>query len=139
VLRDHGLKVVSNHSRNWCEEKPAVDEDLLAEFENELKEAQLLRYNNKVRVCKATDQPFNLAFEDIEWSAFCPVLGIQLDYFPTQKRQDNSPEFDKVIPERGYVKGNVKIISARANRLKDNGTMDEHFQIAWYIQEHLKE
>ena len=97
------------------------------------------RFIGKQINCRTQGIPFEVEFEDIEWPDYCPVFGILLDYFSEKPRDDASPEFDKVIPELGYVKGNVKIISSRANRIKYNGTMEEHFQIAWYIQEHMKE
>ena len=52
----------------------------------------------------------------------CPVLGIPLDQDPKGKgeRSDNSPSLDKFIPSLGYVKGNIHIISWRANHLKND-------------------
>lgn len=54
----------------------------------------------------------------------CPVLGLSL------KRGDygakyNSPSIDRIIPGLGYTKGNVRIISYRANWLKNNATPEE--------------
>jgi hypothetical protein len=43
---------------------------------------------------------------------------------------DTSPSLDKINPELGYVPGNVAIISYRANRIKNNGTAEEHRLIA---------
>ena len=38
---------------------------------------------------------------------------------------DTSPTLDKIIPERGYVKGNVQVISHKANSMKRNASLDE--------------
>ena len=46
---------------------------------------------------------------------------------------DTAPQLDRIIPELGYVVGNVAFISQRANRIKDNGTMVEHYAIADWI------
>ena len=51
--------------------------------------------------------------------------------------KDNCPTLDRILPELGYVEGNVAFISHRANRLKDNGTMQEHYDIADWIWSHL--
>ncbi len=75
--------------------------------------------------------PWDLKYEDIFWPEYCPVLGIKLDYF-TKTKSFNHPAFDRFIPCLGYVKGNVHIISSKANTLKSNGTTEEFAKIwAW--------
>ena len=54
----------------------------------------------------------------------CPVLGIPL-VFNKESTQDNSPTLDRFIPALGYVKGNINVISQKANRLKNDGTLDD--------------
>ena len=56
------------------------------------------------------------------------------------KTKHEAPTLDRIIPELGYIEGNVAFISHRANRLKDNGTMQEHYAIADWIwnQTHAK-
>ena len=76
--------------------------------------------------------PCSLKYSDLNWPEYCPVLGIKLDYFASD-RQENSPSFDRTNPKLGYIKGNVKIISWRANRIKNDGTAEEHIQIANYL------
>jgi hypothetical protein len=74
---------------------------------------------------------FNLTREDIVVPEVCPILGIPL--FPgvgQRKRHDGSPSLDRVDPVKGYVKGNVGVISYKANRIKNNGTAEEHLKIA---------
>lgn len=62
----------------------------------------------------------------------CPVFGVPLVLEPGV--QDNSPSLDRVIPALGYVEGNLRIISNRANRMKYDGTAAEHEAIAAYIK-----
>ena len=76
---------------------------------------------------------FTIEFGDIEFPTHCPILGIELDYYADSMR-DNSPSFDRVDPSKGYVKGNVAIISMRANRIKNNGTAEEHEKIAAFMR-----
>ena len=52
------------------------------------------------------------------------------------KTRPDSPTLDRIIPELGYTKDNVAFLSYRANRIKDNGTMQEHYDIADWIWEH---
>ena len=37
----------------------------------------------------------------------------------------SSPSLDRIIPSLGYVKGNIRVISFRANTLKNNATLSE--------------
>lgn len=46
----------------------------------------------------------------------CPVLGIPLTI--GGKRSPSSPSLDRIDPALGYVPGNIRVISDRANRLK---------------------
>lgn len=86
---------------------------------------QRKRQNNRTQ----SKYEWNLEFVDIDWPTHCPALGIELDYF-AEIRADNSPSFDRIDNSKGYLKGNVQIISWRANRIKNDGTKEEHLKIA---------
>lgn len=70
---------------------------------------------------------FNLTLDDIpQIPDICPVLGIPIisnDGVPAPT--DNSPSVDRIDSTKGYVKGNIRIISNRANRIKADSTVDE--------------
>lgn len=68
--------------------------------------------------------PNNLDESDIVIPETCPVLGIPIER-STGKHSDNSPTVDRINPELGYVKGNVLVVSFKANRLKSNATVEE--------------
>lgn len=81
---------------------------------------------------------FDLCIDDIVIPPTCPVLGITLSN--TNKVSCyNSPSLDKMIPSKGYVKGNVNIISMRANFIKNNATYDEIKQILKWMESKLNE
>lgn len=84
--------------------------------------------------------PFNIELSDILIPDICPVLGIRIDKnLGRGRRQPDSPSLDKFVPERGYVKGNIQVVSWRANWLKNNGTVEEWIKIAkWCQQEEVK-
>jgi hypothetical protein len=65
-----------------------------------------------------------LELDDIYIPEFCPVLGIRLQP-GSHTHQDNSPSVDRIDSTKGYTKDNVWIISARANRIKNNSTIEE--------------
>lgn len=77
----------------------------------------------KIRA-KQKGLPFDLAITDIVIPEKCPMLGITLVQ-GDGKLHDSSPTLDRQIPERGYVKGNVRVISYKANRAKNNLTLEE--------------
>ncbi len=74
---------------------------------------------------------FDLERCDITIPETCPVLGIPLyinEWTGRRDKNPNSPSIDRIDPSRGYVKGNIQIISWRANFLKSDGTIEE-FQL----------
>jgi len=77
--------------------------------------------------------PFNLTIEDIVIPSHCPILGIPLFYSDGKHFNNNSPSLDKHIPSLGYVKGNVSVISMKANNLKRDGTKDEIVAVAAFM------
>jgi len=65
---------------------------------------------------------FNIDISDIVVPDLCPVLGMKLS---TEGSKQNSPSLDRIFPEYGYTKGNVRVISWRANWIKNNATPEE--------------
>jgi hypothetical protein len=68
--------------------------------------------------------PFDLAIEDIAIPERCPMLGILL-VRGTDKLHDASPTLDRIRAAKGYVKENIRVISYKANRAKNNLTLEE--------------
>jgi hypothetical protein len=89
--------------------------------------------NNIKSRCKRKGLAFNLTLEDLVIPEFCPVLGI-----PLIKRQgkfsDNSPSVDRIIPSLGYVKGNIAIMSYRANRIKCHASLADLKAIVAFME-----
>lgn len=66
---------------------------------------------------------FSLTIHDIpEIPSHCPVLGIEIRANTKAGPLDSSPSIDRIIASRGYVAGNIRIISNRANRLRSDAT-----------------
>ncbi len=68
----------------------------------------------------------------------CPVLGIKMEV-GDKNRNVNSPSIDKIIPEKGYVPGNVIIVSMKANRIKADATPDEIIKVGKFYKKLLEE
>ena len=108
------------------------------------KQQHLKRYLNNAR-CRARrdNLPFDITHEYLQSIATdeCPVYGIVFEWGPSKLgkgyTKENCPNLDRIVPEKGYVKGNVAFISQKANRIKDNGTMQDHYAIADWIWERI--
>ena len=101
--------------------------------DTDLYRAQRSKFNRKKANALKVGYTWSITFGELEWPTKCPILGIELDYF-AETRQENSPSFDRVDSSKGYDKGNVIVLSWRANRIKNDGTPAEHRAIADYIE-----
>lgn len=79
---------------------------------------------------KKKNIPFNLDITDIQIPKYCPILGIELKRNNNRENRDCSPSLDRIIPEKGYTKGNVWVISQKANFMKGNGNPEEFSLLA---------
>jgi hypothetical protein len=86
------------------------------------------------RRAKTYGVPFDLTYDDITIPDRCPVLGIKLKR-GTGHANDGSPTIDRIIPSLGYVRGNVAVISSKANRIKSNGTAREILAVFEWLSE----
>ena len=86
---------------------------------------------------KSTGRECSLQLEDIpNIPEFCPVLPwIRLEYevggmgLGMTGRKDSAPSLDRIDRSIGYVKGNVRVVSWRANSLKKDATDQELFAL----------
>jgi hypothetical protein len=86
--------------------------------------------------CKDSDIPFDIDVDDLHpFPLHCPVLGIQLDWLADARAVvDHSPSLDRMDPTLGYVRGNVTIISNRANRIKNDASLDEVRKVVSWLE-----
>lgn len=78
--------------------------------------------------------PFDLSEDDFELPERCPILGIRFERGTRGGPIGSSPSLDRIVPAQGYVRGNVVVVSHRANRLKSDATMCELRRIADFYQ-----
>lgn len=79
---------------------------------------------------------FNICAEDLILPTVCPLLGIPL-VRGIGKICAGSPSLDRKVPSLGYIKGNVWIISFKANAIKQNATLQELELLVTNLKEHL--
>lgn len=67
---------------------------------------------------------FNITYEDVFLPEYCPILNIKLDY-GADKSNSNSPSIDRIDNTKGYIKGNIIVMSRLANAMKSSASFDE--------------
>jgi hypothetical protein len=89
--------------------------------------------NSKIRA-KEMNVPFNLTTEYLREilpkDMICPIFKVKMTRSKTSgrkgyRRDKHAPSIDRIFSEKGYVKGNVIIVSDIANRIKTDSTMKE--------------
>ncbi len=72
---------------------------------------------------------FSIKITDIKLPVCCKYLGVRLNYNRTAERGRlrtwDAPSIDRIDPTRGYVPGNIQVISDLANRMKQNATVEQ--------------
>jgi hypothetical protein len=80
---------------------------------------------------------FDLTIEDIVIPNMCPILLQPIE----QGNKDNykfSPSVDRIDNTKGYIKGNVQIISMKANTIKNSATIEELILFAEWVNKTFK-
>lgn len=81
--------------------------------------------------------PFGITLEDIVIPEVCPILGIKFGNYRGKGRggfKADAPSLDRIIPSKGYVRGNICVISNKANLIKRDSTAEELRAILAYIE-----
>lgn len=85
---------------------------------------ELIMFQSARSRCRNNNIEFNLDLLDIVIPDKCPILEISFCLINTNYRKDNSPTLDRIDPTKGYIKGNVRVISYKANVMKNDATLD---------------
>ena len=87
---------------------------------------------------KRNNLPFNLTEQDIKdvWPIDnkCPALDIEFIIGGHETKNYDSPSLDRIIPSKGYVKGNIQIVSALANNIMSNATPEQVIKVGQYFK-----
>ena len=134
-------RALKEQKREYDAKRRKLKGDELREYDkarSKLHGARLRQMVGRARKrAAAKGTPFSLTTNDISIPEFCPALGIKLDWHDRQGGGDNSPSLDRLVPELGYVPGNVMVISSKANRIKTNATPKEVARVAEFMASSL--
>jgi len=87
----------------------------------------------KIRRIKSKHPRWPKIWEATEYPKVCPILGIELDWkVKVNGGHNNSPSLDRIDSTKGYIKGNVMIMSTLANKMKNNATPEQLKQFSRY-------
>lgn len=88
---------------------------------------------------KERNIPFDLTIEDIILPAECPVFNEPLLLNIGKGHSPFSYSVDRIDSSKGYIKGNIQIISKLANTMKQNATPEQLLRFASWVFETYKE
>lgn len=94
--------------------------------------------NQAKKRAKEKGLEFNLDESDIVIPTHCPIFLFQLNevYSPIEER-DYAPSVDRLDITKGYIKGNVYVISFKANRHKSAMTLGDIERLYKYVKREL--
>lgn len=107
---------VGNICKNCCTLK-AKEEWSITPLEHKI-------FNRARSRAKRKKLEFNITIEDIIIPENCPIF----------KTPIKIPSIDRIDSSKGYIKGNIQIVSNRANMLKNNATIEELQMIVKYLE-----
>jgi hypothetical protein len=86
---------------------------------------------------KKKNVPFNITIDYVEsiLTPKCPVYGTQFQWVGNRKILPISPSLDRIDPAKGYVEGNVVIISSKANNIKSAYKAADLYKVADWLNE----
>ena len=132
-----------NTGRMWCckecyDNKPKISDNNFRktydrEFKNLIyKQKRDSRIRNFVHAmyvaaknrAKRRKLEFNIEESDIVIPNVCPLLEIPIKY-GDRTNYENSPSLDRIDNSKGYIKGNIWVISQKANAMKNSATLEE--------------
>ena len=126
------------HKRKWYKENKEISLERVSKYKSKnpekVKERQA-RYRklhpDKLWIgaakqrAKTNGIEFSITEKDVPIPDFCPILGIPLFRVGGGKSTANSPSIDRIDPTKGYVSGNVQVLSNKANILKNYANLGE--------------
>jgi predicted SprT family Zn-dependent metalloprotease len=90
-------------------------------------------YHQIKRRVRRTGRDFSILPEDIVIPQFCPILGVELDITDPER----APSIDRIDNSKGYIPGNIAVISHRANRMKSDNTLETLQRLLMYVSHEL--
>jgi hypothetical protein len=127
---NNNKQVILKRHREY--EETYKDERTLYKRDWYIKNLQHMMWKNAKRRANKNGIDFSILETDILIPDVCPVFGTLL--VVGMVRNDNSPTLDRIDNSKGYIIGNIRVISWRANRIKGDATTREIELILEYMK-----
>ena len=110
-------------NKEWREKNKARHAVMSSEWYHRTKEANLKKYLLKYAKARAVKKklPFDITEEDIVIPELCPIFNVPLVLGDPRF----APSIDRTIPELGYIRGNIIVMSRLANMMKWDSNQEE--------------
>lgn len=96
-------------------------------------------YNRAKASARQRGIEFSLDKVDIVLVDKCPLLKVPLEYGNLENGDAaHRPSLDRIDNTKGYVKGNVQVVAARANVLKRDATLEELVKMGEWAKARLR-
>tara|TARA_R110000868_G_C10464925_1_gene727746 strand:- start:34 stop:558 length:525 start_codon:yes stop_codon:yes gene_type:complete len=93
-----------------------------------------IMYKSAKARAKRKSLEFNIVPSDIVIPKYCPVFP-EIELIRNEGiHKDNSPSLDRIDNNKGYVKGNIQVISYKANNLKNSGNVKDLERLLEYLK-----
>ena len=119
--------ITSQRDMQWNKDNPERRKEIRRRYE-EKDPVRFLLHSSKYNA-KAKGLEWNLSREDIVIPSVCPVFQV-----PFEKGTWYAMSVDRIDPSKGYIPGNIQIISRLANSMKQNATSSQLKLFANWIQ-----
>jgi len=122
------LKKHRDIQKQWVKNNPQKAQAIQDRYKKANWELSMLRAA-KANAAKM-NREFSLELEDIIIPEYCPYLNVPLTRECRKENNKHNPSIDRIDPSKGYLRGNIRVISFKANRMKSDFSNQELVTIA---------
>lgn len=123
VKRRESVRKYYYRNQEECKRK-SLERNLIKYREDD----QLRLYKNSKSRATREGIEFNLSKDDIVIPERCPVLGVSFEYGTY-----HTMSLDRIVSTKGYVKGNIQVMSHKANAMKNSATPEELVKFSEWV------
>jgi hypothetical protein len=114
---------INARSKQWAKENPDRVKEIGKRSRGRRRISILLKYAE--RRAKLAGREFSITRDDLHLPEVCPIFNTPLVYDGHEEDHNCSASIDRIDSSKGYVPGNVQVISKLANCMKWTATPEQ--------------